>query len=254
MRKLGKLLLGGAALAVVAASPAVAADLAPAPVPAAPYYKAPVVEPLYDWTGFYIGAHANYTWSHNNFQTENTATGADFAPGSNDTSAAHFGGQIGYDYMLPSRWVLGVVADISSGRDQTTTFSFPTVTTQLDSDNIVNGTFRARAGYAFNNVLLYGTAGGTWDVGHNTQTVIAGTVGDAGPGTVETESISHIGWTAGAGLDYAFAHNWDVFAEYRYAGNQGVTVTYPIAQRSTTNDISTNTVELGVNYRFNYGR
>jgi outer membrane immunogenic protein len=246
-----KLLLASAALVAVAASPALAADLGPAP---GPYYKAPGFAPQYDWTGFYLGAHALYSWSHNNFQGENTATGQEFAPGSENTSAAHFGGQIGYDYMLPSRWVLGVVADISSGRDRTTTFAFPQVTTQNESDNVVAGTFRARAGYAFDTVLLYGTAGGTWDDSHNTQTVVAGTVGNAGPGTVETVSTSHIGWTVGAGLDYAFARNWDVFAEYRYAGNPDVNVTFPIAQRSTTNSVTTNVVELGVNYRFNYGR
>src|SRR5271169_1560555 len=98
------LLLGGAALIAIAASPALAADLGPAP---GPYYKAPAFAPQYDWTGFYLGAHALYSWSHNNFQTEDTATGHEFAPGSNNTSAPHFGGQIGYDYMLPSRWVLG---------------------------------------------------------------------------------------------------------------------------------------------------
>jgi len=246
-----KLLVGGAAVVALAASSALAADLGPTP---APSYKTPAIAPQYDWTGFYLGAHALYNWSHNDFQTENTANGQEFAPGSNDTSAARFGGQIGYDYMLPSRWVLGVVADISSGRDRTNTFASPTVTTQTESDNIVAGTFRARAGYAFDTLLLYGTAGGTWNDGHNTRTQIAGQVGNAGAGTVETASTSHIGWTAGAGLDYAFARNWDVFAEYRFVGNPDVTVTFPIAQRSTTNDVTTNVVEIGVNYRFNNGR
>jgi outer membrane immunogenic protein len=246
-----KLLLGGAALIAIATSPALAADLGAGP---APYYKAAPIAPMYDWTGFYLGAHALYSWSHNNFQTENTATGQEFVPGSNDPSAAHFGGQIGYDYMLPSRWVLGVVADISSGVDRTNTFAFPKETTQTESDNVVAGTFRARAGYAFDTLLLYGTAGGTWNDAHNTRTQVAGTVGNAGPGTVETVSTSHIGWTVGAGLDYAFARNWDVFAEYRYAGNPDVNVTFPIAQRSTTNNVTTNVVEVGLNYRFNYGR
>jgi len=48
--------------------------------------------------------------------------------------------------------------------------------------------------------------------------------------------------------------NWDVFAEYRYTGSPDVTVTFPIAQRSTTSDTNVNVVEVGVNYRFNYGR
>src|SRR5262249_22374155 len=102
--------------------------------------------------------------------------------------------------------------------------------------------------------LLYATAGGTWNDARTTRTQVAGTVGNAGPGTVETASTSHIGWTVGAGVDYAIARNWDVFAEYRYQGNPDITVTYPIAQRSTTSNTTVNVVEVGVNYRFNYGR
>jgi hypothetical protein len=71
-----------------------AADLGPAPS-----YKAPAIAPQYDWTGFYLGAHATYSWLHGHGETENTATGQEF-PGSSDTSAPHFGGQIGYDYEL----------------------------------------------------------------------------------------------------------------------------------------------------------
>ena len=248
-----KLLLGSLALLALAASPALAADLGPAP---GPYYKAPAFAPQYDWTGFYLGAHATYSWSHNSFQGENTATGQQFIPGSNDTSAPHFGGQIGYDYMLPSRWVLGVVADINSGRDRTTTFTSANglFQTQTESDNIVAGTFRGRAGYAFDTLLLYGTAGGTWNDAHNIRTQVLGKVGNAVPGTVETVETGHIGWTVGAGLDYAFARNWDVFAEYRYQGNPDVVVTYPIAEQSSRNNTTTNVVEIGVNYRFNYGR
>ncbi|MBO0757745.1 MAG: hypothetical protein J2P54_18015 [Bradyrhizobiaceae bacterium] len=52
-----KLLLESVALVAVAAGPALAADLgtAPAPVPF------PAAQPLYDWTGFYVGGHASYS-------------------------------------------------------------------------------------------------------------------------------------------------------------------------------------------------
>jgi outer membrane immunogenic protein len=247
-----KLLLGSVAFLALAASPVSAADLGAAP---GPYYKAPAFAPQYDWTGFYLGAHATYSWSHGHGQTEDTATGQEFAPGTSNTSAPHFGGQIGYDYMLPSRWVLGVVADINSGIDRTTTFTSANgkFQTENESDGIVSGTFRARAGYAFDTLLLYGTAGGTWNDANTTRTQLLGKSGNAGPGTVETVSTSRIGWTVGAGLDYAFARNWDVFAEYRYAGNSGTT-TFPIAELSTNSSSTTNVVEVGVNYRFNYGR
>ena len=51
--------IAASALAVLAAtSVASAADLA-----ARPYTKAPVmVEPVYNWTGFYIGGNVGYSW------------------------------------------------------------------------------------------------------------------------------------------------------------------------------------------------
>ena len=54
-----KILLTAAAFAAFAA-PAFAADL-----PARTYKAPPVmVAPIYDWTGFYIGANGGYGWSH----------------------------------------------------------------------------------------------------------------------------------------------------------------------------------------------
>jgi opacity protein-like surface antigen len=245
-------LLAGVVLSVVAVFPAFAADFEPG----MPVYKAPPVfqPPVFDWTGFYVGAHVLATWSEGHGQTTNTATGQLFEPGSSSSSALHGGGQIGFDYMVAPHIVLGVVTDINSGVDRTTSNVTPHETSQNESDGIVSGTFRGRAGYAFDNTLLYATAGGTWNDAQSTRTQIAGTVGNAGPGTVETASTSHIGWTVGGGVDYAFNRNWDVFAEYRYSGSPDLTVTFPVAQRSSVSSSDTNAVEVGVNYRFGYGR
>ena len=246
-----KLLLGSVALVAVVAGPASAADLSPTPAPV--YTKAPAMAPPYDWTGFYVGGHASYSWSHSNGQTMNTANGQLFAPGSNDTSAFHGGGQIGFDYMTSSRIVFGVVADISSGAHNTNTFIAPNVTITSQGKTDVSGTLRARVGYAFDTLLLYGTGGRGWSSGSSTRTQVVGTVGNATPGTVETASTNNSGWRAGVGLDYAFARNWDVFAEYKYARSQDITITFPIAQRSTTSHSTSNAIEVGVNWRFNWG-
>ena len=55
-----KLSLGGAALAVVMAAPAMAADL---PVEAPAYVERPPAIGLWNWTGFYIGGNAGYVRS-----------------------------------------------------------------------------------------------------------------------------------------------------------------------------------------------
>jgi outer membrane immunogenic protein len=60
-----KIALAALILAVSAAA-ASAADMAPAPV----YTKAPVVvAPIYNWTGFYIGANAGGAWGNSDPRT-----------------------------------------------------------------------------------------------------------------------------------------------------------------------------------------
>src|SRR3954466_3413131 len=92
---LGTLGLVGVALAV----PAVAADL-----PARPWAKAPapIIDPVYNWTGFYIGANGGWGTSRKCW---------DFAPvaavgapeGCHDSSGGVAGGQVGY------RWQAGTI-------------------------------------------------------------------------------------------------------------------------------------------------
>ena len=60
-------------------------------------------------------------WSNTSGSTINTATGAAVAPVDSSPSDWHGGIQFGYDYMLPSRVVIGVEADVSSGGSKTTT-------------------------------------------------------------------------------------------------------------------------------------
>ena len=83
---------GLALTAAVIAAPASAADL-PRSMP----YKAPAYVTAYNWTGFYIGAHAGYGWGASN---------------GFDLSGGFVGGQIGYNWQAAgSPWVFGVEAD-----------------------------------------------------------------------------------------------------------------------------------------------
>ncbi len=53
-----RMLIGIAAVTSLLATSAFAADL-----PARTYTKAPVyVEPIYNWTGFYVGGNIGYSW------------------------------------------------------------------------------------------------------------------------------------------------------------------------------------------------
>jgi opacity protein-like surface antigen len=242
MKKL--FLFSAAVLAGLTSGYADAADLS-----AAPAYKASpaVMAPLYDWTGFYIGGHISESWSHTNSTTTNTVSGAVVDSGSENRSDFHGGGQVGYDYMMPSRFVIGILADVSSGNSNSSTFSNHSDSSKTD----VSGTVRGRLGYAFNNVLLYGTGGWAWSTGSVTRTQTGlPLTGTTVVGTVETINVQRNGWTIGTGLAWGFLPNWNVFGEYRYTNWGTNTLTFPIAQRSTSNSTTANLIELGVNFKF----
>ena len=69
MKRLAIALLAVAGLSVGLGQIASAADL---PVKA-PVYTVPVAAPAYNWTGFYVGAHAGYSWSGGSSSYDNPA-------------------------------------------------------------------------------------------------------------------------------------------------------------------------------------
>jgi outer membrane immunogenic protein len=102
-----KILLGSVGLvALCLSSPASAADLA-----ARPYTKAPppMVAPIYDWSGFYIGVNGGGGSSHKSWDFVDPATGLLVPEGSHNTTGGTVGGQIGYRWQAAS-WVFGLEA------------------------------------------------------------------------------------------------------------------------------------------------
>ena len=215
---------------------------------ALPTYQPPA--PNYDWTGFYVGAYVDNSWLKSNSSAVNNVTGAPFpATGRNSTQ---WGGgvQLGFDYMLPSRVVLGVAADMSSGGTKTRTVSDPSgisanQTTVFDSETI-----RGRIGYAADNILFYATGGLAWSNDQFVRTQLTGTLNNATAGADEAVNKGLLGWTGGGGIAYAFAQNWNVFAEYRYTNFGTSTVSLPLSQLTTTTTTTVSAVEFGVNYKF----
>jgi len=99
-----KLLLATVGLmAIGIAAPASAADMA---VKAAP--PPPVIAPIYNWTGFYIGGNGGWGDSHSCWDFVGPG-GIVFSEGCRDRSGGVIGGQIGYRWQSAS-WVFGVEA------------------------------------------------------------------------------------------------------------------------------------------------
>ena len=129
------------------AAPASAADMA---VKAAP---PPIVAPIYNWTGFYIGANGGWGQSHSCVDFLN-ATGVAVAQGCRDRSGGLFGGQLGYRWQS-SQWVFGLEAqgDWADLSNQRLSLVNPSLSTRTKTSGI--GLFTGQIGYAWNASLFY---------------------------------------------------------------------------------------------------
>jgi len=195
----------GALASALTLGTARAADLPRVP------YSATAPYPTYNWVGPYIGVNLGYQWG--------SATHSGASP-----SGLMGGAQGGYNWQF-GQFVVGAETDLqfSGADDMFAAWKF---------SNPWFGTLRGRAGYAMNNVMLYATFGLAY-----------------GGGRVELgglkEANTHIGWTAGAGMEVGLTPNWSAKAEYlfvdlsdeRYVlfGNTG---------------FESSLLRLGVNYRF----
>ena len=223
MRKFANLIAPVAAVAALSASSAYAADLPYTPPPSNSAIYAPA--PVYNWTGFYVGASAGYGWG--------TATASTGSPFNISPDGGLVGGQIGYNYMMSNNLVLGIEGDLLwSGMSGSVT-PFPTVTQSLDWV----GTIRGRIGYAMGNWMPYFTGG--FAAGGATRTSSFGPV---------SQSATHTGYVLGAGVEWAFAPQWTAKLEYQYLnlGSQ----TYTAIPAAPSVGITANTVRVGLNYKF----
>ena len=115
-------------------------------------------------------------------------------------------------------------------------------------------TLTARVGYAVDHVLLYAKGGAAW--AYNKYSVIGtfqGTPFDAEGLSIKT------GWTAGVGVEWAFAGNWTMKFEYDYLGLGNQTFTVPATapfragDTFTTSGRSVQMAKFGINYLFGGG-
>ena len=209
-----RMVIGMAAAMSLFATGALGADLA-----AKPYVKAPVmVDPVWSWTGFYVGGHIGGAWTNEQFvNTANTTAFGDLAPGQGyrQRGAGIIGGaQIGYNWQA-NNYVFGMEGTIS-GLDNKG--SFTNTVFGVGQDDVfswrtnVLATVVGRAGFAVQNNLFYIKGG---YAGVNNRLSVSDTVGVAQGSGGQTHWAN--GWTVGAGWEYGITRNWIVGLEYNYA-------------------------------------
>ncbi|WP_439573796.1 outer membrane protein [Phreatobacter sp.] len=233
-----KMLLAGVA-GIALATSAQAADLAAPRMPIAES----VIVPAFSWTGFYVGGQIGYATSASSVRQFVTANGAFIDASGYNVNGIVGGVHIGYNQQF-NNIVLGLEADLEGG-------GLNGRFTYLNGDSwrssiSLQGSLRARAGVAVDRALFYVTGGvalaNLRDSGHLA----------AGPFVSESGAM---GWTVGAGLEYAFTPNWTARAEYRYTnyGTRSVDLA-PIGLASTGAFRNRfHSVRLGVSYLFSTG-
>lgn len=194
-----------------------------------------------DWSGFYVGGAVGYAEQSDNggerllFDTNrdgtfnenvNTTGGANaFSPGfcsgaaiSNAPGAGcrttdgnlNLGLRAGYDWQF-GNWVVGGLAEVSKARigDDVSGFSTTPASYTFSRDLDYTIAARARAGYAFDRYLAYGTAGAVWgELDHSFSTT------NGANSFTASDDGDNSGYQFGAGVEMMLGENMSVGIEY----------------------------------------
>jgi outer membrane immunogenic protein len=210
-----------------------------APVPPPTYFPA-----YYNWTGIYLGANGGYGFGQSRWSN------AGVSSGNFSTNGFLAGGTLGANYQTGS-YLVGFEGDIDWSNVQGSTSAATCAAlgaaagTTCQTKSPWLGTARARVGYAFDRLLVFGTGGGAF----------SGIQPFLNPGGAISSGPATLGWTAGAGLEYAFTDAVSAKVEYLFVNLGTVacptaTGCGPFASHSFT--FSENLVRAGVNYRFSW--
>ncbi|MDX8526198.1 porin family protein [Mesorhizobium sp. MSK_1335] len=194
-----------AAFAACLSGAAMAADLSPA-------YNDP---PAFQWSGAYVGVHGGtaFTRMPNPFAGRNGWSGGVQAGYNIQTGPAVFGAELEGSYLG------GAEHNVESGKIK----------------EKWRAAAKAKAGVAFDQTLVFGTAG------------IAMTTFDKAGGVRDTDSRK-LGYLVGAGVEQAFAGGLSAKIEYDYIRTPDVETRSALGKAKT--DIGSQELKAGINYRF----
>jgi outer membrane immunogenic protein len=233
-----KSLLLGAAYVALATAPAFAADL-----PARGPVKAPpMMAPAFSWTGCYIGVHVG---------------GAFAADSGSDNAGFLGGGQLGCNYQFAPNFVLGIEGEFA-GSSLKEDAGFAGVAAGVGAI-AATGSFKTdwfasvagRLGYSVDQLLFYAKGGVAF--AHN-KLDVNGTAGGV-PFSASGDD-TFVGYTVGAGIEWAFAPNWSTKIEYQFYDfrDQDFTFTGAVGGvpfgGTINGDAKFHVVKAGLNYRF----
>jgi outer membrane immunogenic protein len=165
---------------------------------------ADIAEPVvHDWSGFYIGAHVGYGEAY--YEGFWTGSSDDYDPSDLDLAGIVGGLHAGFNHQMDSL-ILGIEADITFvdwSDSQTKSQGYEV----MSGDVNFLASLRGRLGWAFDDILLYGTAGIALSDASYEQEY---------DGTSETWDFNDIGGVVGGGAEWAMSDNFSLRAEGLY--------------------------------------
>ena len=190
--------LSVAALAILPAATAFAADLDTLPPPP------PMHAATYDWTGAYVGGWIGLACLDGRGSLVDNKTPS--GPWNNGGCGFKGGGLAGYNFQM-DHVVFGAEADLGTSSDIVR--NTETVGTGADFRFGMEdlATLRGRVGYAQDTTLFYLTAGGAYARGEINGIVSA---------TPSHLTADQFGWTVGAGMEHAMTDHLRMRLEYLY--------------------------------------
>jgi outer membrane immunogenic protein len=199
------------------------------------------VAPVYNWTGFYLGINGGGATSDSCWNRVGIAVGAE---GCHAPSGGLAGAQIGANLLLGS-FVLGVEGTGDWGWIERSNVSslVPAITNRTKVKTLWSAT--GRAGYAWDAALFYVKGGaGLANDRYDSRVTLTGV-------TLGAVSVSRLGWTIGAGVEYGFVSNWTAGLEYNRFDFGSKTIAL-VGAPGLTEQIShtIDTFTARINYRF----
>jgi outer membrane immunogenic protein len=212
-----------------------------------PSQAAPSPPPLYGtapypkWGGLYVGVNGGYGLGGSQWNLAGLPSGVF------DANGFLFGGTLGFNVPI-SEILVGLEGDVDwsglNGSVGNCALNAGGAVASCETKSNWLGTARARAGYEFDRTLIYVTGGAAFG---NVQSGLS-------PGA-SFDAATRIGWTAGAGLEFALSDSWSAKAEYLFVNFSNASCT-SVANCGTAAGSSValteSLVRAGINYRFSW--
>lgn len=207
-----------------------------------PWHQVATGQTPFAWSGLYFGVQAGGGWGNETWAV--TGGAVDLT-----TDGVLGGAHVGVNWQADSNWVLGVEGELdAAGINGKVDRSGSRYKSDINWVGLVTG----RIGRAVNSALIYAKGGAAFvDEDYSTGT---GSGSCSAPPGVQCAAINaqasstRMGWTVGAGAEWAFAPRWSARVEYNYVDTGSKNVTFN-AGGSANIKQTLHLLEFGLSYK-----